>query len=178
MKNKALEKKLSDQITDHIQSRKTLMLSSLDENGHPYASYAPFAFDHDSIYVLLSEIAIHGKNLIHHPRASVLIVEDEDSAKELFARIRVSYQVEAENIPSESEQWHEAIEHLATRQGDRIRKLSELADFKLFRLHLKGGRFVKGFGKAYTISGNSLTGTELSHLMEGHRKKQPETEAG
>ena len=57
MKNKGLEQKLSDEILDFLNTRKTLNLSSLDADGYPYASYAPFAILNENIYVLLSDIA-------------------------------------------------------------------------------------------------------------------------
>lgn len=37
MKNKGLEKQISEEIMMMVNSRKTLMLSTLDENNHPYA---------------------------------------------------------------------------------------------------------------------------------------------
>ena len=42
------------------------MLSSITEEGAPYASYAPFALteQQDGFYVLLSVIAVHAKNLL------------------------------------------------------------------------------------------------------------------
>lgn len=171
MKNKALETKLGEEIDALIESRKTLMLSSLDHNVEPYASYAPFARDDDQLYVLLSEIAVHGKNLAINPRASILIVEDEDTANELFARIRVTYKVNAELISDDSEGWEHGINVLSARHGKRINHLSEHSDFKLFRLTPDGGRYVKGFGKAYAIQGGTLAGTEMLHLREGHKRK-------
>lgn len=174
MKNKSLEKKLELEIEQHISSRRTLMLSTLNQEGHPYASYAPFAFDDSALYVLLSEIAIHGHNLVLHPKASVLIIEDEDTAAQLFARKRVCYQVTAEHIADDDARWQQSIDILANRHGERITQLSQLSDFKLFRLSPDSGRYVKGFGKAYTIEGGSLVGQGLSHLTEGHRRKTPE----
>lgn len=35
MKNKGLEQQISDEIMMMVNSRKTLMLSTLDENNHP-----------------------------------------------------------------------------------------------------------------------------------------------
>ncbi|WP_438970581.1 HugZ family protein [Methylophaga sp.] len=171
MNNKGLETKISEEIMQMVNSRKSLLLSSLTEQNEPYASYAPFAVAQDCLYVLISEIAVHAKNLQHHPRASVLIIEDEDSADELFARLRVQYNVTADLIPVDSDNWNEGIDCLISRHGDRIQSLSQLSDFKLFRLNPLGGRYVKGFGKAYQIEGGALAGESLSHLREGHNKR-------
>jgi putative heme iron utilization protein len=171
MNNKGLEKEISNEIVSMIESRKSLMLSSLTEEGLPYASYAPFAIGDNCLYVLISEIAVHGKNLQLNPDASVLIIEDEDSAEELFARLRVVLKVNAQVMAVDSDGWNIGLNALTERHGDRISSLSQMGDFKLFKLNPMGGRYVKGFGRAYQIEGGSLGGTSLSHLREGHTKR-------
>ncbi|MTI62782.1 pyridoxamine 5'-phosphate oxidase family protein [Methylophaga sp.] len=172
MNNQGLEKEIRDEILHLIHDRQSLMLSSLDQDGLPYASYAPFAVGDNCLYILISDIAVHAKNLQLHPQASVLIIEDENTAAELFARLRVQYRISAELIPPDSDDWSEGIACLQERHGERIRSLSQLGDFRLFRLHPEGGRYVKGFGKAYRIEGGSLAGNGLSHLKGGHIRRR------
>lgn len=172
MKNKALEVRLADELQIFLQSRRTLHLSTLDEMGHPYASYAPFAIGDDCLYVLLSDIAVHGVNLKNNCKAAVLIVEDESEAQTVFARIRVNYQVIAKPVPIDAgEDYDTAIECLYKKQGERIHNLCQLTDFNVFKLMPLGGRYVKDFGRAYTIAGNSLTGESIEHLRDGHRPR-------
>lgn len=166
-----LQARLGDEIHTFIRSRKSLQLSSVQEDGWPYASYAPFAEDGEALWVLLSEVALHAKNLQHQPHASVLIIEDEDSAGELFARQRVVYKVQAELIALDDARWQLGVDLLAARHGERINHLSQLADFKLFRLKPQGGRYVKGFGRAFDIQGTTLAGDVISHLREGHKPR-------
>ncbi len=171
MKNQEMEQRLSQEVLDFIDSRKSLQLSTVQADGHPFASYAPFAIGEQCFYILISEIARHAVNLQHDQRASVLIIEDEDSANELFARLRVSYSVDAELIEYQSDDWQTGINILAARHGDLINNLSQLADFRLFRLLPKGGRYVKGFGKAYQLAGGTLAGQSIDHLRVGHKKR-------
>ncbi|AFV00370.1 HugZ family protein [Simiduia agarivorans] len=172
MKNQKLEQKLSDEVMAFIGNRKSLHLASIAPAGEPYASYAPFAIGDECLYVLLSEIALHAVNLQANPRASVLIVEDEDSAPELFARIRVNYSVQAELIAHGAPDWDVGVAALVARHGERSKNLSELADFRLFRLKPLGGRYVKGFGRAYQLAGNTLAGESIDHLRDGHKKRE------
>lgn len=172
-KQQKLAVKINRDVMDFIESRKSLYLSSIQPDGRPYASYAPFAIGENCLYVLLSEIALHAVNLQQHPEASVLIAQDEDSAKELFARVRVNYAVNAQLLPTDSPEWVEGIRIMTARLGERIENLSQLSDFRLFRLQPQGGRFVKGFGAAYTLMGNTLAGEDVNHLRDGH-KKRPE----
>ncbi|CAA0081912.1 putative protein [BD1-7 clade bacterium] len=168
MKNTAMQARLDTEILDFVASRKTLQLASIDENGLPFSSYAPFAIGDDCIYVLLSEIAVHGINLMVNPRASALVIEDEDTADILFARKRVNYQMRVENIEYQADGWDLGIETLVHRHGEISANLSQKEDFKLFRLIPERGRYVKGFGKAYSFSGDSLTGDVLDHMRDGH----------
>ncbi len=173
MKNTAMQERLADEIRAFIDQRRSLQLATLGEDGIPYASYAPFARDEDSLYVLLSDIAVHGCNLLREARASVLVIEDEDSADELYARVRVNYQVTAEELRVGAPAWERGIALLETRLGQRPRKLSQLADFRLFRLTPQRGRYVKGFGKAYALEGGTLATTTIKHLRDqGHRPRQ------
>ena len=177
MKNTAMQARLGDEVRAFIDSRRSLQLASLGEDGVPFASYAPFARDDDSLYVILSDIAIHGRNLLRESRASVLVIEDEDTAGELYARVRVSYQVEAEELEAGSEPWERGVTLLEERLGERPRNLSKLADFRLFRLRPQSGRYVKGFGKAYTLEGGTLATATINHLREGHRKREDDEAA-
>lgn len=171
MKNKVLEARLTDEVMDFIRSRKTLLMSSVQADGSPYASYAPFAIGDNCLYLLISEIAVHASNLQHNPKASVLIIEDEDSCQEIFARLRVNYSVHAELVAVDSAGWVTGIDTLVARHGSRITNLSQLADFKLFKLTPQGGRYVKDFGRAYTLAGNTLAGEAIDHLRDGHKPR-------
>ncbi|MGB0662367.1 MAG: HugZ family protein [Pontibacterium sp.] len=169
--------RIQTEILDFINSRQSLQLATAGKDGLPYASYSPFATDNGQVFVLLSEIAIHASNLLENPHASLLIIQDEDSAEELFARVRVNYQATATHIEFEAPDWKQGINCLAERHGERIHNLAKLADFKLFKLQPTGGRFVKGFGKAFDIVGNGLSGYEIKHLRGGHTKRtSPETD--
>ncbi len=171
MKNRRMEVQLQSEVVELVQSRKSLFLSSLDPDGNPYASYAPYALGEECLYVLLSEIALHAVNLQRNPRASVLIIEDEDGAGELFARVRVNYSVNAHQVSMGSAEWQEGLSRLSDRLGERIELLSQLSDFKLFRLEPLAGRYVKGFARAYTLVGGTLAGKEVDHLTDGHRDR-------
>lgn len=171
MKNKILETRLNHEVLDFIHARRSLQLATLDPAGQPYASYAPFAVGDECLYVLLSDIALHAVNLRQNPLASVLVIEDEDTAGELFARKRVNYAVRAELLEHDSAEWQAAMDCLAARHGERPRQLGRHADFRMFRLRPLRGRYVKGFGKAYDLEGETLAGEAVHHLRDGHQER-------
>jgi putative heme iron utilization protein len=102
------------------------------------------------------------------------VIEDEDNAAEIFARKRVNFKVTASLIDDDKdyEKWQKGIAALTSRHGKRITQLSQLKDFRLFRLVPKNGRYVKGFGQAYQIDSGSLNTISLSHLTDGHKRKK------
>ncbi len=84
--------------------------------------------------------------------------------------MRVHYQSKAEHIEHDADGWQQGLDTLIEPLGERIANLSELNDFKLFRLHPEGGRYVKGVRKAYALESGSLAGA-LSQLRDGHKKR-------
>ncbi|MCM2679595.1 HugZ family protein [Echinimonas agarilytica] len=172
MKSEIAEQRISNEILEFLESQRTLNLSTLDEDGHPYASYAPFAIGDDCFYILVSDIAVHGLNLKRNSKAAVLIVQDESQADTIFARVRVNYQISAAHIAHQTEEFESGLAILAARQGERIEQLAALNDFNLFRLTPLNGRYVKNFGKAFSITGNTLTGDSIDHLRDGHKPRK------
>ena len=114
---------------------------------------------------------MHGLNLKACPQASILIIEDEDTATELFARKRLAYHVTAQAPQPGDIEWEKAVSALEHAHGKRPRQLSELADFQVFRLTPSYGRFVTGFGRAYSLEGKSLTRARINHLQIGHQSR-------
>lgn len=171
MENNLVESALGNELLAFIASRQSLQLASITAEGLPYASYAPFGIGDNCLYVLLSEIAVHAINLQQHPRASVLIIEDEDTAVKLFARKRVNYAVLAEPLAYDSADWQRGMQALVARHGEQPRNLGNHADFKMFRLVPQSGRYVKDFGRAYALQGETLAGGAISHLRDGHKAR-------
>lgn len=131
-----------------LAHQKTLMLSTLTKENTPAISYAPYVMRANDIYIYISQTAEHYHNLINNPACAVMIIEDENQAKTVFARQRVSFIAHATLMEDDEEvyKWFE-IEH-DKKMIERLRTM----DFSFFKLTLKRGRLVKGFGQAFDIS--------------------------
>lgn len=169
VKQERLQNRLGPEIQEFRDSRKTLQLATVDCEGKPNVSYAPFVLLEDGYYVLISEIARHARNLLQNPDVSLMLVEDEDSSKQLFARKRLTFDATAILIDREEVNWQLAVDEMKHRFGDIIDGLSSLEDFKMFRLKPIQGLFVKGFGQAFQVSGGDLV--DFVHLEQGHKKR-------
>ncbi|CZF81008.1 heme utilization protein HutZ [Grimontia marina] len=174
-KAERLQNRLGPEIQEFRDSRNTLQLGTVDKEGKPHTSYAPFAFSEMGYYILVSDLATHGQNLKHRKAVSIMMIEDESEARSIFARRRLSFDTNAELIERDSEHWTTAIQVMRDRLGEMIDNLSQLGDFNLYRLNPVIGRYVKGFGQAFDVSGEDML--SVIHLNEGHVKKMKEKNA-
>lgn len=136
---------------DFLASAKSLILATVDNDGAPFASYAPFVTGQDGVfYIFVSGLAHHAATL-RNGRASVLIIEDEGNTRQIFARNRLTFDCSVEETEREHAPGPEILEKLRQRHGPVMDMLSALPDFVLYRLTPTRGVFVKGFGKAYEV---------------------------
>jgi hypothetical protein len=140
-----------------LDSFRSLILATVNGEGTPEASYAPYMRDEaNNFYLLASELASHTSNLQTHPLASVLFIEDEDKTAQIFGRKRLSFSCQVEEIARSDRQWTEIIDKMQVAHGERVTMIAVLADFHLFKLIPVSGRFVQGFGGIYEIHGAGM----------------------
>lgn len=172
VRRERLQNRLEPEVREFRDSRKTLQLATISPEGIPNATYAPFAFDSQAYYILVSDIASHGRNLKTNRNVSIMMVEDESEAKQVYARKRLTFDTHAELVEKHTQAWERGVAALQARFGEIIDNLSQLGDFNLYRLIPESGRYVKGFGQAFEISGNDLL--DFVHLTEGHVQAEKE----
>ncbi|PZO40697.1 MAG: pyridoxamine 5-phosphate oxidase [Shackletoniella antarctica] len=142
---------------DLPQRVQSLMLSTVDGGGQPQASYAPYVIDdRHQIYIFTSGLSAHTDNLHATGLASVLLIEDESAAPQVFARQRISYDCRATLLPRGNPSWEAIADRFEQRFGEIISMLRSLEDFQIFCLSPQGGRFVMGFGAAYAVDPQHL----------------------
>jgi putative heme iron utilization protein len=143
-----------EKFTEQFQS---VIISTVNAQGTPNASYAPFVMDNSqNIYIYVSGLSTHTKNIYANPHVCVLFIEDETQTNQIFARRRLSFDCTGTLIERETNQWNHIVEQFQQRFGEIIEVLRGLSDFRIFQLTPSEGRFVVGFGAAYHISGDNL----------------------
>ncbi|HHX8601833.1 TPA: heme utilization protein HutZ [Vibrio alginolyticus] len=168
VKQERLQGRLGPEIKEFRQERRTLQLATVDAEGRPNVSYAPYVQNQEGYFVLISKIARHARNLLENPNVSLMMIEDEESSRQLFARKRLTFDAVANVVERDTEMWQQVVGQMKERFGEIIDGLSQLEDFVLFNLKPESGLFVKGFGQAYQVSGDDLV--DFVHLQEGHKK--------
>ena len=143
------------EISQFRQQQQSLILAS-SKDGKVLCSYAPFVVDDQGrFFLLLSGLAEHSANLYEHQsqqrNLSVLLIEDEQQARNIFARKRLSYQCKVVIWSREHPHWSSTIELLQEKFGSTVDVLAGLGDFKLYQLTPEQGNYVRGFGQAYEL---------------------------
>jgi len=164
-------KEISEKYFSFLSDFKTLSMATLSQEGEPHLSYCPFVFDRESseVFVLISEIAEHTKNILFHPKLTLMLIEDESKSQKMFARKRLTLFCKATQVQRDDGRYEKIIDGLKDRHGEIISTLSSMSDFRLFALNPQNARMVLGFGEAY----HSSTGkpADLAPLRRAHGKK-------
>lgn len=168
VKQERLQGRLEPEIQAFRHDRCTLQLATVDSEGKPNVSYAPFVQNQEGYFILISHIARHARNLDINPQVSIMMIEDEAAAKQLFARKRLTFDAVAQPVERDTNMWLQVIAQMSERFGEIIDSLKQLEDFTLYCLKPEKGLFVKGFGQAYQVTGDDLV--DFVHLEQGHRK--------
>ncbi|QCD52189.1 HugZ family heme oxygenase [Campylobacter sp. RM16192] len=162
--------KIEAGMVDFVDSLKTVVISSVHQDMQCVGSYAPFVKIDDAIYICLSSVAEHYHSIKANPnKISLLFIEDESTAKTIFARHRLSIKGEAKFIEDEALR-NEIFDKLAEKnpKESAIKQLRNMSDFYIIKVELKDGRYVKGFGAAYNSKGLKLS--QAAGESNPHRK--------
>jgi putative heme iron utilization protein len=140
------------QVNELLAQCKSVILSTVNEVGKPNASYAPFARLDNKFYILVSFMAVHTKNLRDRKTASIMFIEEESAAKQIYARDRLTLDVSCSQIAKNTPEWEKGIELLKEKHGKILDVLVTMEDFIMIELSVLKGAYVNGFGSAYYVN--------------------------
>lgn len=170
MNEKTTEHDAAEEALRFLESFASVVISSVNSNGEPEASYAPFVrLEDNAFYIYVSQLARHTANILDTGRASLLFLEDEAAAAQLFARRRLTFKCIASTIERGSSRWTEILNVFDGKFGEVMKMIRPLEDFVLFRLDPDSGGYVRGFAQAYRFVGSELE--RFRHVTDvGHRR--------
>jgi putative heme iron utilization protein len=152
-------------------SFRSAMLATVDRAGAPDASYAPFVLSESgTFHVFVSLLARHTGNMLDQGVASLMLIEEESSSSNIFARRRLVYQCSAQALARDNEAWPDILALFDERFGKFMETLKALPDFQLVRLVPQSGSYITGFGKAYRLTGTELQ--QVQHIGPGATGKK------
>ncbi len=134
-----------------VLSMKSVVLSTIDDGGKPYTSYAPFGMFDGDYYIIISNMAKHTKYLRQRPIAGLLWIEDESKAQSVFFRKRL-YLETAITLDITN---HDVISMMTERFGDAVKSFLSM-DFTIVKCTPIQGQLVLGAGSAFEVNGKAL----------------------
>ncbi|BFO64225.1 pyridoxamine 5'-phosphate oxidase family protein [Chryseobacterium sp. S0630] len=147
-------KPVTPKVKELINASKSIILATVDAEGNPNSSYAPFVQVDQTFYILVSFMAKHTKNLADGRKTSIMFIEDESATKQIYARERLTIEAATSQIERDSEVWNTVVAKLKEAHGKVVDVISEMGDFILIALQPVKGSYVNGFGSAYFVDSN------------------------
>lgn len=138
-------------IRDLIRKASTVSLAtSMVEDGSAYSSLVLMATDPlGRPLLLLSDLAVHGRNIAKDPAIS-LLVADDPKGRDPLTLARVSLQGTAEIINDDR------LLERYVRRLPSAQMFSKFKDFKLYRINVTCGHLVAGFGDIHWVDGSDF----------------------
>jgi len=157
-------------LNELLEPFQSTVLGTLGENGYPFSSYAPFYYDGEVVYVFISDIATHAKNMQNTPKASAFFIEDEGLTENIFRRKRISLQCDVLRIARKETRFDTVIKTFQEKfEGGTLSMLIGMRDFNLYALTPIYGEATFGFGEAYNIGGEKMNQLVTRIGDSGHK---------
>jgi hypothetical protein len=140
-----------------LDERRWAALATIGMRGKPEASMVAYVVDEklDALYLHLSQLAAHSRNLLRNPDASLVVSEADsgDGDPQQMARVSLFGRVSClqRDEPGYEEARCRYLHRLPTAEP-----LFDFADFRLFRFAIYTARFVGGFAQAHSYDAADL----------------------
>lgn len=151
-----MEIELQRKLALLLRETRTAALGTI-HNGAPMVSMVPYAVadDFSAFYLHVSQLAQHTQDMEKDKHVSLMMSEPDDGREDPQTLARVSIRGNAEVIPL-GVPGYMLAKNLYRARFPKAESLFEFGDFELWRITLKGGRYVAGFAKAFNLTVDSL----------------------
>lgn len=149
--------RLDQSLAQLLHTQRVLALGTLDAQGEPFVSMAPYAIEPDSASLVLcvSALAAHTGHLQQHPQASAMVQQPPSPEGEVHALERASLQVHA-HFPEPGSATEQSARAAYLRRFAQAQMLLQLPDFRIVTLQCLQARHVAGFGAARSVAAQAL----------------------
>lgn len=139
-----------------IRQTRIAALGTLHE-GEPNLAMVAYSFaeDFSAFYIHVSRLGKHTMDMENDPRVSILITETDDRRPNPQTLARVSIRGMAE-VLARNDPGYAQVRQIYLERFPEAEQLFSLGDFNLWKITLKGGRFVAGFGRAFNLVPEAL----------------------
>jgi putative heme iron utilization protein len=141
----------------------TLSTMSAKHAGFPFGSVMPYGLtDQGEPIFLISSMAMHTRNLLENPKATLLVV-DHSAAKNPLGASRLSIMGSVKKV---SDQDRNVVKAPYLRRNSDAKQWVEYADFHFFRMTVVDVYFVGGFGVMGWVEAPAFQAAAPDPLLE------------
>ena len=151
-----MEIELQRKLAQILRESRVAALGTI-RNGAPTVSMVAYAVANDfsAFYIHISHLAQHTQDMEKDKHVSLMMFEPDDAREDPQTLARVSIRGNAALIPM-GEPGYMLAKNLYLARFPKAESLFEFGDFDLWRIDLKGGRYVAGFAKAFNLTAEAL----------------------
>ena len=139
-----------------IAAAKTVLMAAAGEAGMPEMGVTPFVRHNGAIHIYPSRLSAHVRAMLDGRKGAFLIVEDEMSAQNIWARKRLKINADLIEIDRQEDEFDEVCALFEDRHGPTMGLIRDFSDFHLLRLRPRDSVMVLGFAQAFRLSGPDL----------------------
>ncbi len=115
--------------------------------GFPFGSTVQFfANTKGQVYLFISDIAQHAKNLTHDNKLSLTVFEQQDSEDPQMSRLTLVAEATKFARDDSEDLIDQFVEHFPSSE-----QYKDLTDFHIWELNMVRARFIAGFGKIFWL---------------------------
>lgn len=146
------KEKAQEELNIFLNNIKTVVLSTANKEGEPFASYSPYVEDEEgNFYVFVSTAVQHSHNMYNTQKAHLLFIEDESATNHIYARRRLYCKAKAEKFEAEDERFEKIATLFEQKHGDQASLVRKMPDSRFYKLTPFDGNLVLGFGAAFKL---------------------------
>lgn len=145
-----------------LGSARTVLMAVSGESEMPEMGVTPMIRHEGDFYIYPSHLSAHVRAVLSSGKAAFLVIEDEKSAQNIWARKRIKFDAEIVEIDRQSDNFNSICDVFESAHGPTMGLIRDFSDFHLLRLRPMSGVMVLGFAKAYRLEGETLDVT--AHL--------------
>ncbi len=140
-----------------LREQRWAAMATIGDEGKAEASMVAYALDEqpDTLYLHLSQLAAHSRNLQQHPDASLVVSETDTLEGDPQQLARVTLYGRA-SVLQRDERGYEEAKRRYLQRLPTAEPLFDFADFRLFRFSIHKARFVGGFAQAHSYDAADL----------------------
>ncbi len=141
---------IQEEVKDILQGNyQQCVLGTLDQNGYPYLSKILPLYFEKKIYLLLSNLSDHTKNLKINKKVSIYFAQEEIHKQRLNnPRLTLLGLIKKLKLNKNDDSYRKLlINYILIEKSAKM--WGEFLDFNFYEFNIINSIYVKGFGKAY-----------------------------